>query len=160
MKKITFILLAFISANVFAQDEAKGTADVNAEIVSPIKITNGTALDFGRVIGSEAGGTVTIANNSDRTASNDELLAPSTTVQAASFDVTAANTYNYSILIPGINLTGDGDDMPVTFTNNLGDTSVGTGSVQELLVGGGLTVNANQAEGNYSGTVEVTVSYE
>ena len=163
MKKITFILLALISGTAFAQNsaEAKATADVNAEIISPIKISDGTALDFGRIIGNVAGGTVTVSTASERTADNDDLLAPSTSVQAASFKVTAADTYNYSINIPTINLTGEGDAMAVTFDSSLGNENVlGTGSEQTLNVGGDLTVNPSQAEGAYTGTVEVTVSYE
>ena len=162
MKKITFILLALISGTVFAQsDEATGTANAAAEIISPIKISDGTDLDFGRIIGNSAGGTITITTAGARTTDNDDLLAPSTTLQAASFEVTAANTYNYSVTIPGINLTGAGDAMPVSFESSLGNSGVvGTGAVQTLNVGGELTVNGGQAEGNYTGTISVTVAYE
>ena len=163
MKKITFILFALIAGSTIAQNgaTATGSATVNAEIVSPISITDGTDLDFGRIIGNTDGGTVTVATDSERTATNDDLLAPSTTVQAASFTVKAANSYNYKITIPTINLTGSGDAMPVVFTSSLGNANVlGTGANETLTVGGALTVNANQAEGDYTGTVEVTVAYE
>ncbi|PRX49846.1 DUF4402 domain-containing protein [Salegentibacter salegens] len=162
MKKITFILLvSLISGTAFAQSSAEGTATVNAEIVSPIEINDGTDLDFGRIIGSSAGGSVTVSTDGDRTATTNDLLAPSTTVQAASFTVKAAEAYKYSITIPGIGLTGAGDDMPVTFESSLGNENVvGTGADQTLTVGGALTVNALQAEGEYSGTVTVTVAYE
>ncbi|MBI6115208.1 DUF4402 domain-containing protein [Salegentibacter maritimus] len=162
MKKITFILLALISGTVFAQsDEATGTANAAAEIISPIKITDGSDLNFGRIIGNAAGGNVTISTAGVRSTDNDDLLAPSTTVQAASFDVTAAETYNYSVTIPGISLTGNGDAMPVTFESSLGNTGVvGTGAAQTLNVGGELTVNPAQAEGTYTGTISVTVAYE
>ncbi|MGY5847320.1 DUF4402 domain-containing protein [Salegentibacter sp. HM20] len=161
MKKITFILLALISGVSFAQSSADGTATVNAEIVSPILISNAANMDFGRIIGTVDGGTVTIDNDGDRTASNDNLLAPSTTYQAASFNVTAAEDYSYSITIDDIVLEGAGDDMQISFTSSLGFENVaGTGAAEVLNVGGALTVNANQAEGTYSGEVTVTVSYE
>ena len=162
MKKITFILLALISGTAFAQNSAKatGTAQVNAEIVSPIKIENGTALDFGRIIGNSAGGDVVIATNGTRTSTNDDLLDPTNEGSAGSFDVTAAEGYAYSITINDIVLSGAGDDMDVTFDNNLGESSTGTGSTQDLNLGGTLTVNASQAEGDYTGTVTVTVAYE
>ncbi|MDT0676954.1 DUF4402 domain-containing protein [Autumnicola musiva] len=161
MKKITFILFALIAGTTFAQSSASGTATVNAEIVSPISITDGTDLDFGRIIGNTAGGTVTVATNGERTADNDDLLAPSTTVQSASFSVKAAEGYTYKVEIPEVNLTGAGDAMPVVFTSSLGNANiVGTGAAQTLNVGGALKVNASQAEGNYTGTVEVTVAYE
>ena len=164
MKKITFILFALIAGTTFGQNSAtaSGTATVNAKIVSPISITDGTDLNFGRIIGNTAGGTVTVATNSDRTADNNDLLAPSTTVQAASFTVKAAEGYNYKITIPTIDLTGPGAvAMPVIFTSSLGTVNVlGTGANQTLRVGGALTVNSGQAEGDYSGTVNVTVAYE
>jgi len=163
MKKITFILFALITGTTFAQNAAtdSGTATVNAEIVSPISITDGTDLNFGRIIGNTSGGTVTVATDNERTASNDDLLAPSTDVQAASFTVKAAYGYNYKITIPSIELTGAGDVMPVEFTSSLGNTNVqGSGADQILNVGGKITVNSSQAEGDYTGTVEVTVAYE
>ncbi len=162
MKKFTFILFALIAGTTFAQSSVNGTATVNAEIVSPISITaKGSNLEFGRIIGNAAGGTVTVETSGERTADNDDLLAPSTNVQASSFTIKAAEGYYYKIEIPEINLKGDGDDMPVVFTSSLGNENVvGTGADQTLTVGGALTVNANQAEGDYTGTVEVTVSYE
>ena len=163
MKKITFVLFALIAGTAFGQNSASasGTATVNAEVVSPISIADGTDLDFGRIIGNTAGGTVTVATDGERTADSGDLLAPSTTVQAASFSVKAAEGYNYKITIPTINLTGAGDAMPIVFTSSLGNVNVqGTGANQALSVGGALTVNSGQAEGDYTGTVEVTVAYE
>ena len=135
MKKITFILLALISGTVFAQDgaEATGTANVNAEIVSPISINSTSELDFGRIIGNSAGGSVEIETDGTRTADNDDLLDPTNEGQVGTFEVTAAEGYSYSITIPATTLTGDGDPMDVTFDNNLGDSSSGTGAVQNLL---------------------------
>ena len=162
MKKITFILFALIAGTGFAQgtsDEDSGIATVNAEIVSPISIEDGSDLDFGRIIGNEDGGTVTVSTAGARTGDND-LLDPTNEGQAASFDITAADTYNYSIAIPDITLTGDGDNMAVNFDSSLGNASVGEGAVQTLNVGGDLTVNASQAEGAYTGEVTVTVAYE
>lgn len=162
MKKITFILIALITGTTFAQDASSdsGTATVNAEIVSPITISDGTSLDFGRIIGTALGGTVTVNADDTRTFSNDDMAVPSTTVSAATFTVTAATGYSYSIAIPDVNLTGAGDDMVVEFTSSLGATSSGTGASQDLIVGGTLNVNAAQAQGSYSGDVKVTVAYE
>ena len=176
MKKITFILFALIAGTAFGQSSADGNATVNALVVSPISVTQGTNLEFGRIIGNANGGIITVSTADQRTDnSNNALLAPSTTVQAASFTVKAANTYNYSITIPSIELLGAGTPMPVTFTSSLGSASTdtegnvtagvytglaGTGADQALKVGGALTVNPNQAEGAYTGTVKVTVAYE
>lgn len=159
MKKITFILFALIAVTGFAQSEASGTSTVNAEIVSPISIESTSELDFGRIIGNLAGGDVEIKTDGTRTADNDDLLDPTDEGQAGAFEVTAAEGYAYSITIPATTLTGNGDAMTVTFDNNLGDSSTGSGGVQDLLLGGILTVNGSQAEGAYTGEVTVTVSY-
>ena len=180
MKKITFILFAFIGGAAFAQTTASGNATVNALVVSPISITQGSALEFGRVIGSTDGGVVTVSTAGVRTdnASNN-LLAPSDNVQEATFTVKASADHSYSISIPSLNLTGgSGADMAVAFTSSLGTANTedidgiittvpgsysnvsGTGADQTLKVGGALTVNPLQGEGSYTGTATVTVAYE
>ncbi|WZL89012.1 DUF4402 domain-containing protein [Salinimicrobium sp. 3283s] len=171
MKKITFILFALITGTTFAQNSATATssATVNAEVVSPISITPVTNLDFGRLIGNEAGGVVTIAATAagTRTSTNEEVLAlTGNTATAAKFNVIAATDYTYSVALSSTNLlTSDADgavDMPVAFDHNLKATgNAGNGSTPiELYVGGALTVNAGQTEGAYTGEVSVTVTYE
>ena len=167
MKKFTFILFALITGTSFAQEAgtASATADINADIVTPITITsNETPLNFGSIVAAD-GGKVRVSTAGTRTFSNNNMeVITSTEITAASFDVTAANEYAYSISIPSTELEGDGVNMPVSFTYDLeGITEgngAGTGAAQTLLVGGLLTVADEQAEGTYEGEVEVTVAYE
>ena len=166
MKKITFILFALIAGTTFAQDSDDATATVNAEIVSPISIEDGTALNFGTINGTGTGGTVSVTTSGIRSFSNSDMaITTATAITAAKFDITAADTYLYSISIPDIDLaptSGTGDDMAVTFEHSrtaIADRT-GSGSVQELNVGGTLTVNNAQEAGSYDGTVTVTVAYE
>ena len=168
MKKITFILFALFAGTTFAQDgTASATATVNAEIVTPITIANGTTLEFGSIVAAE-GGKVRVNTAGTRTFSNNNMeVITATAITAATFDVTAAVDYSYSISIPQINLTdvaAVGTDMPVSFTQDLGGetdgTATGTGAAQTLKVGGLLTVAAAQVAGKYDGTVTVTVAYE
>ncbi len=166
MKKITFIVFALIAGTAFGQD-ATGTATVNAEIVTPIEITDGSDLNFGSIVAAE-GGNVRVSTDGTRTFSNNDMnVETATTISAASFYVTAADTYSYSISIPSTVLTdaaGVGVEMPVSFTQDLetetDGNATGNGSQQELLVGGLLTVAAGQEAGTYDGTVTVTVAYE
>ena len=166
MKKITFILFALIAGTTFAQDgTAKGTADVSAEIVTPITINNGTALNFGSIVAAE-GGKVRINTEGTRTFSNTNMeVITADPITSASFEVTAADQYAYSISIPSIVLTyTGGTDMPVSFTQDLlgetDGTATGTGAAQSLKVGGLLTVASGQVAGDYTGIVTVTVAYE
>ncbi|WP_324719105.1 DUF4402 domain-containing protein [Salinimicrobium sp. HB62] len=164
MKKITFVLIALFTGTAFGQEEANATANVNAEIVSPITIvSDGTALDFGTINGTATGGDVSVDINGNRTFTNTAMKVTSAvTPSAATFKITAANEYLYSISIPDITLTGDGSPMNVSFVHNRNSTTgkTGSGSQQPLYVGGTLTVNDNQTAGSYTGEVEVTVAYE
>ena len=166
MKKISFILLALISGTVFAQNEDNASADAFAEIVEPLSITNvsNSELRFGRIIGSSDGGIVTIAETLDgeRSADNSNLLAPGGVESSAVFDI-SGSIYTYSVVANPTDLTYQGEategntdalslDATPSFENNTGDKT--------LYVGGTLTIGANQAAGNYQGSVDVTVTYE
>lgn len=168
MKKITFILFALFTGTAFAQSSASGTATVNAEIVAPISIKDGTALNFGSINGTSTGGNVRVNMEGTRTFSNPDMeMATATTPSAARFLVTAADNYAYNIFIPAITLTGitEGETMAVTFDHDLSGnpsngTGTGTGGQQALRVGGVLVVADGQAPDQYEGTVTVTVAYQ
>lgn len=155
--------MALISGSAFAQ-ESTGTADVFAEIVTPITITGGTDLNFGSIVAAE-GGNVRVNTEGTRTFSNTNMeVISSSAITPATFSVTAATDFAYNIYIPSTVLTGDGDDMTVTFTQDLGGetdgTASGTGAAQNLKVGGLLTVASGQTAGTYQGVVTVTVAYQ
>jgi len=172
MKKITFILFALIAGTTFAQNGSadNASADINAEIVSPISIVNVNPLDFGRIIGNAAGGVVSVEESTDgtRTSTNNDLLAATGNAPtAAKFNILAAQNYTYSVKLVSTNeLTGGGGGggtpMAIAFKTNLEKTlNTGNGSTAiALYVGGDLTVNTDQAEGDYTGEVSVTVTYE
>lgn len=164
MKKFTFILLALISGTAFAQSTASDVADVNAEIVSPISIVAKSNMNFGSIASETAAGVVVLKRNGviDMASTTAAVITnAATTTSAAQFEISAANTYSYSIDVPDIQLTGAGDAMNVTFDHNLKETgNVSDGTAATLNIGGTLAVNANQTPGSYSGEVKVTVSYE
>jgi len=160
MKKITLFAFLAVSGISFAQSE--GTADVNAEIVSPIEINDGTALNFGSINGTGIGGDVTVKPNGNRLFTNTDMeVTSATTVTAGQFSITAGNGVSYDISIPSTVLTGAGTDMNLVFAHDrIGAAKrIGTGAAQELNVGGTLTVNDAQTAGAYEGTVTVTVNY-
>lgn len=162
MKKITFILFALIAGTTFAQDSKSATANAAADIVSPIGISAQQDLNFGKVANNTAG-TVVISNEGVVTGlSQIGGSAP----KAAAFDITAANGFAYTITLPGSDIelthsngTGTNDIMIVNNFNHNATTTTGSGSAQEIGVGATLNVDASQATGNYTGTFDVTVSY-
>jgi hypothetical protein len=171
MKKITFILLALISGVSFAQSSADGTATVNAEIVSPIKIENQRGLSFGRLIGStDAGGIVKIAADANGTrtlvSGNNDILAPDGNItlapQSAHFTINAETGYTFDVSLSDLSeISFEGNSMPITFQHSLdADGNSGSENSIDMYLGGELTVGASQAPGMYTGEVTVTVSYE
>jgi hypothetical protein len=164
MKKFTLLAMFFVfSATAFSQAATDdGTAAVNAEIVSPITVSDGSPLNFGSINGTPTGGDVIVSPAGVRTFTNSAMvITSSTAITAANFDIIAANGFSYKIDIPSITLTGTGAAMPLSFSHDrLTTGNIGSGLVQELNVGGTLTVNDAQASGAYTGTVTVTVSYE
>ncbi|WP_339648581.1 DUF4402 domain-containing protein [uncultured Salegentibacter sp.] len=160
MKKITFILLALISGTAFAQSNADATATVNAEIVSPIKISSSGALDFGRIASiEESASYVTISANGGVEYGNDDLEIAGNTVTVPTFTVTAQESY--SIVTAGTDLEGV-DESSLTIrdvTTSLGESTSGL-SATDFTVGATIDIAADQPSGEYTGNVKVTVSYE
>ncbi|MBO2545206.1 DUF4402 domain-containing protein [Salegentibacter sp. BDJ18] len=164
MKKITFILLlSLISGTAFAQvseSTASATANAAADIVSPIAIESSQDLNFGKVA-NNAAGTVVVATDSDISTSTLSQIG-SITPTAASFNVTAADGFSYSIALPeSVDLTNGTVNITVDgFNHDAEGNTTGTGSEQTVGVGATLNVAANQGTGNYTGTFDVTVTYE
>lgn len=164
MKKITFILFALITGTAFGQNSAQGTATVNAEIVSPIQLNSSQPLNFGSIVSTTDGGTVTMdPKTGKRTYSQTGMEVLSSSFSVAEFNVTIQENYTYSVSIPNISLSGpDNSTMELNFTHSLDPTSnMSSGNTSDrFTVGGELQVNGGQTVGSYTGTVEVTVTYE
>ena len=84
------------------------------------------------------------------------------TPSAATFDVTAANGFSYSITLPeSVELSNGSEDITVDeFEHNAAGNTTGTGTIQTVGVGATLNVASGQATGNYTGTFNVSVAYE
>lgn len=159
MKKIALLAMLFVCALGFSQGSSNATATTNAVIVSPLKIVKTNDLNFGKIIGSAAGGNVIIAANAAGTRTIDaDMDAPTTANQAASFDITGgAETYTITLEASDLTATGHSNMVLTPATNLPESTSSGT---QTIYVGGTLAVNPNQGVAEYAGDVKVTVSYE
>jgi hypothetical protein len=166
MKKLLCVASALVfSAGAFAQVNA--TADASATIIAPITITWVADMNFGNVAPSGVAGTVDLATDASRTATNCTVYggAAAGTVTAAEFTVGGTAGMTYSITLPGAatTISGPGLDMTVdTWISNPTPTgTIGGGGTQTLLVGATLNVGASQTAGSYtSGTpFTVTVNY-
>ena len=163
MKKITFILLVLLTGTAFGQKSAEGTAQGKAHIVKPIGIANPTTsiLDFGKLIApTGASGTASITATAAPTRTLSNLEALGTAVTNVVFEVSASANNSYYFSLPNIQLTGDGDPMDLALTSSLGTTTTGLKGDKTIYVGGTLTVNDGQKEGDYIGVITATVAYE
>jgi uncharacterized protein DUF4402 len=97
-----------------------------------------------------------------RTPGGGASLGSGAAVTAAAFTVSGQGSATYAITLPAsATVTSGANTMTVNgFTSNPAGTGTlsGAGS-QNLLVGATLNVGASQATGTYSGTFDVTVTY-
>lgn len=160
MKKLS--VLGAVMAAVLLSGQAQAANSVSAgatvEIAAPIAITQDTALAFGNIGPSATAGTVTISLASAKSVTGGVTDLGGTSA-AGAFTVTGASGATYSVTVPAsVTLTGAGDDMSASLTNDGGGTL--TGGTDTFNVGGTLSVGANQAAGSYSGTYTVSVNYQ
>ena len=155
------VMIAF-SVNAFGQ--ASATANASASIVSPIAITNTSAMSFGNAAVSTSPGTVVLAPAGTRSATGGVTLPGTTgTVTAAVFNVTGTPAYTYTISLPAsITVTRLLGTETMT-VDNFTSTPSGTGTLsgtgtQELRVGATLNVAGSQVAGTYESTAPFTVT--
>jgi len=163
------LALAMVAA-VGSAAAAVATANSTSTVVTPINITKGADLAFGSFAAGSGAGSVTVSPNGARAFSGG-VVGMGGTPTAARFDVTGQAGLNYAITWTGSTELSDGGTNTMAFTRisavtasaaTSGEATNGTliGGAQSIYVGGVLTVGANQAPGNYSGTITATVVYE
>ena len=151
--KISTALVAALGINVAVADTIDGTA--SAVVLTPLTLTETTALNFGTIAGGSTAGTVVVTEAGVRTATGGTTLATGVAASQAVFDITGANStaITVTMVTAGAQLDDGavGAVMPLsTFTNTaLPTTTSGTGTAQ-VSVGATLAVGANQAAGVYT----------
>lgn len=143
-----------------------GTATTTARAITlrPLSLLRLRDLQFGNIAINPGVGTVTINPNTDARTVTGGVVATGGTVNAAQF-------YTYGgplqlILItssgpPVLNRSGGGATMNMTALTLNGPIIrwLDSAGLLDLRVGGTLNVGANQMEGAYTGTFQVTVTY-
>ncbi len=152
-----------------------------ASVAQPIALVNVTGINFGRIITGTSAGTVTVSAAGTATAG---LTAGGPTVffsalidpSAASFYVSGEPGYYYNITIPSSTTVSNGSStMTVTLSAPSAHTVDGhapsgqlSGTSSKLastgydawVIGGTLSVGANQPSGTYTGTFNAEVDYQ
>lgn len=144
------------------------TSSVDATVITAITLNNTAGLDFGDFTPGTGGGTIVIATDGSPTTTGDVSVVDDSP-QAAAFDVTGESGKTYDILLPtSADLSGPGATMTAdtfvaeTASDGIGLTGTVTGGADTITVGATLTVAgvATQTSGNYSGTFDVTITYQ
>lgn len=166
-------------ASVPAHAQSTVAADTEAAILTPGSIVKRADMRFGQVTPSGAAGTVTLTPVASATCTPAGGVIRAGVCQAARFSIHGRNNWRVMIRIQGgstLTLTNPGGAImtvnnvtlgPVGMTAqsggggwNLGRWRIDTATgVADFYLGGRLNVNAMQAPGLYTGTINVQVQF-
>ena len=149
--------VTFLAQAAWAQNSA--SANASATVVDPIALSATADLNFGSFEPGASGGTVIVDQAGAASETGTVVRVPSgNPTSAAAFDVTGQDGAGYDILATSGGLLGPGPTMALAPDAPANGTLAG--GADSFNVGGTLTVAAGQTPGDYSGTVEVTVTYQ
>lgn len=140
-------------------------ADAGAIVLKPLSLIKKTNLDFGTLITSATAGTATIDPVSGGITATGGVTPVGNPTSAAVFLGAGSRNAPYQIRLPSkpITLTrvGGGATMSVGSWTLDGPTNrkIGANEAFQFGVGAQLSVAANQMDGTYVGTFDVTVHY-
>jgi len=140
-------------------------AQATAAMLFPLEIIKNRDLDFGYLAAPTAAGTVVINPETDTITSTGGVLLLGGSPHAALFTGAAKSNSVVIIRIPKqpITLTRVGGSETMTVSNwtleGLDKRDAAARVAFDFRVGGTLNVNANQAEGTYVGTFDVSIQY-
>jgi Domain of unknown function (DUF4402) len=155
------IVMAVASAPV---DAASQSANGRARTLRPVAVINTRPLDFGTLIAGTTAGTATINPRTDARTRTGGIVLAGGAPSAARFTVTGTPAVNAFITLgppPTLVRLSGTETMPVTnMTLNGGRTRrFPANGVLDVRVGGRLRIAANQRDGVYSGSFNLTVDY-
>lgn len=158
-KFLLAVALLGLSANAAAQT---ASSTINVEIESrAITLTNTGGLNFGKVLPYGSAGYVYVGTNGVGSASN-AFISDATNVRASSWDVSGIPGAPYAVTLPTSVVISNGtENMTVTSFARSGASQLYLDAAgnNSFNVGARLNVGANQPVGIYTGTFNVTVSY-
>lgn len=140
-------------------------ATATAAFLHPLELINRRDLDFGYLAPATGAGTVVIDPETDTVSATGGVILLGGTPHAALFTGAAKNNAVVVVRIPKqpITVTRSGGTETMTVSKftlqGLDKRAIAAMTSFDFRVGATLNVNANQAEGLYLGTFEVTVHY-
>ena len=138
-------------------------AAVNVNIISTIALSTRNGLMFGEISSGSTAGTVTITSGNARASTGGASINSSVAGSPATFDVQGVASASYTISLPASVVLADASSHTLV-VDNFTSTPTPAGVLdssgqQSLFVGATLNVGSNQAFGEYTGQMSVTVDY-
>ncbi len=158
---ITALLFTCCAAMPGLAHAEAATASADAKIVIRTQLTSLLNMNFGTIYTDGTGGDVLLDKPNASRACDAGLICYGSydfaTLQLTGSDANVVVNYQ-----PTVQLSGPGADMnvEVLFPGGQGAVIAVTGGQTDVVFGARLTVNANQAEGDYSGQFSVDVDYQ
>lgn len=159
---IAVAALVAASGTAWAQSSATASANASATVVTPITLaSDGTELNFGSFEGGLTGGTVVVDQAGAGSVTGDVTVVPAgTSTSAAGFDVGGEANAGFDITgDTSVTLADGGNTMTATLDKPTAGTLDASGAAT-FAVGGELTVAAGQAAGAYTGSFNITATYQ
>jgi hypothetical protein len=172
--KMTKLVLAIgamaMAGGAMAAEANTATGHASAAVLNPISIAEDATqhLNFGKVYGNVAGGTVILTAAATTVVSGTASQVATSGTSSGKFTVSGETGLAYTFTQPGtVSLLGPSSaTMSATLTSSVTTTGELTGGAeyltvgtQAVYVGGTLTVGVSQAPGAYAGTYSVSVAY-
>lgn len=163
MQKKLLIGMILVALSSGANASNTGSATINVEVENrAITLTNLTGLNFGIILPFGSNGSITVGSNGVATANN-AFISDATNVEASSWAVNGIPGAPYAVTLPAgsVTISNGSENMTVSNFTRSGGTQLilDAGGNGGFNVGARLNVGANQPEGIYAGTFNVTVNY-
>lgn len=166
-KSIVFSSVLFVLC--FAYNVSATPINTNASVVTSVTVAQLTAFSFGAFVPDPLGDTVSFDAGGSISATGATVFLGGDVGGVASTTGPTIGTF-VEVFVLGTTLTGVGAPMPLVGncmgpnggllgTDNGSCTFTSAGGVENVQIGGKLTVGIAQAPGLYSGTIEVTAGY-
>lgn len=140
---------------------ASVTATASANVISPLIITENTALNFGDVAVGLTGGDVILAPGGGRSVNGDAEAVLGGANSAGAFTITGQALKAYTLTFPPtVDISGGVGTMDVTAFIDTSSGAIPAAGTETFNVGATLTIGGAQAPGLYSSTYTVTVNYQ
>jgi Domain of unknown function (DUF4402) len=134
-----------------------------AAVLNPLSVVNTADLDFGTLVHGTGAGTATVNPTTGTLSTTGGVVSAGGTPATANFLATGVVNRLFAIVVGSNPVLTNGTGATMTVNPMMIDGPTlrlfGAGGTSTIRVGGVLNLAANQADGDYSGTFDLTIIY-